>query len=67
MFLRLRDVLVQAPFIEANKQIGTDFGTFSHLRGAQNDENFTRPRGYEGHSPSLSDVADLKFEAFWFS
>ena len=28
-----------------------------------NNENFTLPRGYEGHSPSGRDMADFKSEA----
>ena len=32
-----------------------------------NNENFALASGYEGHSPSVSDVAGFKSEKSWFS
>ena len=54
-----------------------DFQTFEQANRASrlsricevhiNNENFALPSGYEGHSPSVSDVADFKSETSWFS
>ena len=58
--------VVQPPFIKANKEIGTS--RLSRICEVyRNYENVTRPRSYEGRSPSLSDVADFKSKASWFS
>ena len=53
----------QASFIKANKPSVTS--RLSRISEVQvNDEYFTtRPRSYEGHSPSLSEVANFKSEA----
>ena len=49
--------VVQVLFIKANKQIRTS--RLSRICEVHiNEENFTRPRGYDGHSSSVTGVAD---------